>query len=246
MPGGTEQIPFHLRGYIGPQHASAWKAMKRHDDTLRAVFQDLDRDPPEYSLVRAPAQSGKTTFAMQFLHRAASDRPDILAIYLPLGATTASQQDFLRQVRDSFVKGVGELLDGIASTRISDKSLELSVVLPSLAALEFGDLDELLRGLLLRLPRSFRRTVLVLDDLDRVPLALRGQIAEALRTIHAGRSTGPLKAFSVLTLARSLLHGPQAVSPLSNVMPSYRLKDFSPFDTGKFLNRCGQALGGAF
>jgi hypothetical protein len=218
--------------------------MKWHDDTLHAVFQDLDRDPPEYILVRAPALSGKTTFAMQFLHRAASERSDILAIYLPLGANTASLRDFLRQVRDSFLRRVGELLDGIASTRVSDRSLELSDLLRSLKKLKFGDLDELLRGLILRLPGSFRRVVLVLDDFERVTLALRVQTAEAFRTIYARRVTGPLRTFSVVILGRSLLCGPQAVSPLANLMRTYRLEDFSPPDTREFLDRCGQALGG--
>lgn len=41
---------FHLRGYLGPQHTAAWSVMKWHDDALREVCQDLDRDPPEYVL----------------------------------------------------------------------------------------------------------------------------------------------------------------------------------------------------
>jgi hypothetical protein len=254
MPGDTatqeitavEESPFHLRGYIGPQHPSAWKAMKWHDDTLRSVFQDLDRDPPEYILVRAPALSGKTTFAMQFLDRAASTRPDILAVYLPLGATTASQQDFLRQVRGSFVGRVRELLDEIASTRVSDGIQELSDLLTSFKELRFGDLEELLRGLLLRLPGSFQRVVLVLDDCDCVPLMARMQIAEALRTIHSGRSTGPLRKFTILLLARSLLSGPQAVSPLTNVVKGHYLADFTQDDLRAFLKRCEDIIGVGF
>ena len=246
MPGETEESPFHLRGHIGPQHVGAWKAMKWHDDTLRSVFQDLDRDPPEYILVRAPALSGKTTFAMQFLDRAASERPEILAVYLPLGATTASLQAFLPRVHVSFVRRVGELLDVMASTRISDQSLELSSLLTSFVELQFGDLDELLRGLLMRLPASFRRAVLVLDDCDCVPLMARMQIAEALRTIHAGRSTGPLRKFTILLLARSLLSGPQAVSPLTNVVKSHHLADFTPDDLRAFLKRCEDIMGVCF
>lgn len=248
MPAGTDahesvamESPFHLRGYIGPQHTAAWKAMKWHDDTLRAVFQDLDRDPPEYVLVRGPALSGKTTFAMQFLDRAASARPDILAVYLPLGATTTSPTIFLQQVRQAFVTRVGQLLD---SMTIQDLTLELSDVLASWKTLQFGNLEELLRGLIRELPGRFSRVVLLLDDCDRVPVGGRVHIAEAFRTIHADRAAGPLKRFSVLILGRSLLRGPQAVSPLANVVRTYWLRDFSLDDLRAFLERCREALGG--
>jgi AcrR family transcriptional regulator len=235
------ESPFHLRGYIGPQHTAAWKAMKWHHDTLRAVFQDLDRDPPEYILVRGPALSGKTTFAMQFLDRAASARPDILAVYLPLGATTTSPTIFLQQIRQAFLTRVGQLLD---SMTIQDLTLELSDVLASWKTLHFGNLEELLRGLIRELPGRFSRVVLLLDDCDRVPVGGRVHMAEALRTIHADRAAGPLRRFSVLILGRSLLRGPQAVSPLANVVRTYWLRDLSLDDLRAFLERCGEALGG--
>ena len=77
MPGPTTALeaaatesPFYLRGYIDPQYTAAWSVMKWHDAVLSNVLRDLDRDPPEYILVRAPALSGKTTFAMQLIERA--------------------------------------------------------------------------------------------------------------------------------------------------------------------------------
>jgi hypothetical protein len=235
------ESPFHLRGYIGPQHTAPWEVMKWHDDTLRAVIQDLDRDPPEYVLVRGPAQSGKTTFAMQFRDRVGSQRQDILVVYLPLGASIVSPKIFLQRVRQAFAERVGELMD---SMTIQDMTLELSDVLGSWRTLQFGDLEELLRGLVRELPGRFRRVVLLLDDCDRVPDGGRVQIAEAFRTIHADRAAGPLRRFSIVILGRSLLRAPQSVSPLANVVRTYWLRDFSLDDLRGFLGRCGEALGG--
>ena len=75
LEAAATESPFYLRGYIDPQYTAAWSVMKWHDAVLSNVLRDLDRDPPEYILVRAPALSGKTTFAMQFISvPAPSDR----------------------------------------------------------------------------------------------------------------------------------------------------------------------------
>lgn len=93
--------PFHLRGFIGPQNTGGWRAMKWHEDTLTAVFRDLDREPPEYILVRAPALGGKTTFAMQFMDRGAASRSDFFFAYLPLGSSARLPSAGAQFVRDS-------------------------------------------------------------------------------------------------------------------------------------------------
>jgi hypothetical protein len=119
----ARESPFHLRGYIGPQHTVAWSVMKWNDDVLSNVLRDLDRDPPEYILVRAPALGGKTTFAMQLMERATSERPDIFVVYLPLGAMTTSWPIFLQQIHQAFVNGVGLLLDSTSALGKSDPLL---------------------------------------------------------------------------------------------------------------------------
>jgi hypothetical protein len=234
-------IPFHLRGHISPQRPAAWKAMKWHDAVLNAVLDDLDRDPPEYILVRAPALSGKTTFAVQFRERVLARRPDIFTVYIPVGAMTISPEVFLYQLRQAFLDHVGELLD---SMTVQDLSMELSDALVAWGTLEFEDLHGLLRGLIRHLPSRYRRVVVVIDDCDRVPARVRMDLAEALRTIHADRATGPLRGFSILLLGRSLLRGPEAVSPLCNVVQTHRLRDFSPQDVAEFIQRCSNAAGG--
>lgn len=227
--------PFHLRGFIGPQNTGGWRAMKWHEDTLTAVFRDLDREPPEYILVRAPALGGKTTFAMQFMDRGAASRSDFFFAYLPLGG---APQDFLQQVRNSFVTRGVRLLDLMIETGgHHDPIRELSAAVTAWKAVEVGnlDLEELLRSLLHQLPECFSRVVLVLDDCDRLPEELRRQLGEEFRRVHALRPTGVLRRFSVLILARSLLRGPHAVSPLANVVKAYRLRDFTRADLDAFL-----------
>jgi hypothetical protein len=241
-----EESPFHLRGYIGPQHTGAWRAMKWHEDTLRSVFRDLDRNPPEYIFVRAPALGGKTTFAMQFMDRVISAQRDIFVAYLPLGGDIVTQEDFLFQMRQSFVNGVDRLLDSMARTGIQDLILELSEALTEWNTLPCSDLDELLRGLMRKLPEHFRRVVLVLDDSDRPPEEARQQLGEAFRTIHANRPAGTLSRFSILLTARSLLRGPNAVSPLANVVKTYQLGDFTRDDLVEFLGRSEAVAGARF
>src|SRR5579862_5219500 len=236
--GTTLETPFHLRGFISPQHPAAWKAMKWHDTILSTVFQDLDCDPPEYILVTAPALSGKTTFAMQFRARAASERPDIFTVYTSLGAVS-TLATLLHQIRQSFIDQVGELLD---SMKVQDMTLELSETLASWGSLEFEDLQELLRGLIRYLPDRYRRVVLMLDDCDQMLGGGDGGVADTLRAIHADRITGPLRGFSIIILGRSLLRRPGAASPLANVVKLHKLKDFSHEDVTAFLRRCGNAL----
>jgi hypothetical protein len=235
---GIIENPFHLRGCIGPPHSGGWRAMKWHEETLQAVFRDLDREPPEYVLVRAPALGGKTTFAKQFIDRVDSDHRDIFVVYLPLGGAIATLQDFLTQVRKTFVDRGGWLLDLIVENGDSTDSFrELEEAITAWNALECGDLEELLCGLLRKLPERFSRVVLILDDIDRMPEELRLRLGEALRTIHAYRPTSILRRFTVLLTARSLLRGPLAVSPLANVVKPYRLGDFTRDDLDAFLQR---------
>jgi hypothetical protein len=240
--------PFHLRGYIGPPHSGGWRAMKWHEETLLAVFRDLDREPPEYVLVRAPALGGKTTFAMQFIDRVDSGRKEIFAAYLPLGGTIATPQDFLQQVCNSFVDRGGRLLDDlmVAAGGSYDPIRELEEAVAAWKALECSDLEELLRGLLRALPERFSRAVLILDDCDRLPEKLRLLLGEAFRTIHAYRPTSILRRFTILITARSLLRGPQAVSPLANVCKPYSLGDFTPDDLKAFLKRSESVSGFRF
>jgi hypothetical protein len=238
----TLESPFHLRGYIGPQHAAAWKAMKWHDDIIQGALRNFEHNPPEYVLVRAPALSGKTTFAMQFMVRLAQLRPDFLTVYLPLGGANASYSTFLQGVHDAVA---GRLRQWLNSASLAPEEFdELRGALDSWADLHPDNLSDLLRALLWHVPENFRRVVLIIDDVERLPAGQRELVAEDLRSIHAARSFGPLSGFSVLVLARSLLRYPHVVSPLANVVVEYRLNDFSIEDAQAFLDRCGSILGG--
>jgi len=241
-PPVSLESPFHVRGHITQNDAAAWKAMKWHDSLLSAVLQDLEREPPPYTLLRGPAMSGKTTFAMQFRARIAADHPEIFAVYVPLGATVTSLPHLLHQIHQAFVERVGELLD---SSLVQDTTLVFSEALTHWGTLDLDDLHITLRELVQWLPEQYRRVVLILDDFDRMPDGIRLAAAETLRTIFADQSSGPLKGFSVLLLGQSLLRGPQAVSPLANVVKIYRLGDFSRDDFKAFVERSGDALGGA-
>jgi hypothetical protein len=235
------ESPFHLRGYIGPQHAGAWRAMKWHDDIIQSALRDFEHNPPEYVLVRAPALSGKTTFAMQFMARLARVRPDFLTVYLPLGGANASLATFLQGVRDAVASRLREWLASAAMP--PQELLELRSVIDSWAALCPDNLSDLLRTLLWHVPENFRRVIVVVDDADLLPAGQRDLVAEDLRSLHAARSIGPLGKFSVLVLARSLQRYPHVVSPLANVVVEYRLNDFSLEDAQAFLDRCGSILG---
>jgi hypothetical protein len=240
-PPDSFENPFHVRGHITQKDAAAWRAMKWHDSLLIALLQDLEREPPPYTLVRGPAMSGKTTFAMQFRARVAADHPEIFAVYVPLGATITSLSHLLHQIHQAFVERVGELLD---SAVVQDATLVLSEALTHWGTIDLDDLHVTLRELIQWLPEQYRRVVLILDDFDRMPDEIRLTAAETLRTIFADRSSGPLKGFSLLLLGQSLMRGPQAVSPLANVVKTYRLGDFSRDDFKAFISRSGEALGG--
>lgn len=238
----AQDSPFHLRGYIGPQHAAAWAAMKWHNEIIESVIRDLDHSPPEYVLVRAPALSGKTTFAMQFMHRLAEVRPDTLTVYLPLGGANASHAKFLDAVRDGLASRVRAWLD--ASEVPHDEHHEMRKVVDSWAGLRADNLAELLRAMLWHVPEVFRGVVFVMDDCEWLPRGQRELVAEELRSIHAARRFGPLSRFSVVVLARSLLRYPIVVSPLANVVVEYRLNDFTLEETQQFLDGCGGILSG--
>jgi hypothetical protein len=234
--------PFHLRGYIGPQHKEAWAAMKRHDDILASVVRDLDYNPPEYVLVRAPAFGGKTTFALQLVHGLAESRPDILMVYVPVGGTNASLAGFLGAVRDGLKSRLTEWLN--ANGAIEQKYPGLRDELSSWEKIRASSLSQLLDKVLFEVPDEFARIVFVADDCDALPPELRESIAEELRSIYVGRQYGSLSRFSVVLLARSLLHYPSAVSPLADIVREYSLGDFSLEDTELFLSRCGALLDG--
>lgn len=236
------ESPFHLRGYIGPQHATAWNAMRWHEDIIQGVLRDFEHNPPEYVLVRAPALGGKTTFAMQFMARLAQVRPEFLTVYLPLGGANASYSSFLQGVRDALAGRLREWLDSVGMP--PEELQELRSAIDSWAALRPDNLAELLHTVLWHVPENFQRVVLLIDDGERLPAGQRELVAEDLRSIHAARSFGPLSRFSVLVLARSLLRYPHVVSPLANVVVEYQLSDFTLEDAQAFLDRCGSMLGG--
>jgi hypothetical protein len=234
--------PFHFHGYIGPQHEAAWAAMKWHNGIIEHVARDLDYNPPEYVLIRGPALSGKTTFAMQLMHRLAEERPDILTVYLPIGGANASHSRFLDVLREGLMFRLKEWLQ--KNEDAPDQHPDLRVALNSWASLKAESLTELLSAMLWQVPDEFGRVVFVVDDCERLPPGQRELVAEELRSIHAARGFGPLSRFSVIVLASSLLRYPGVVSPLADVVLEYRLEDLTPEETQQFLERCGSILGG--
>lgn len=235
--------PFHSLGFIGPQHKAPWAAMRRYDEILTEVVDDLRQSPAEYVLVRAPILSGKTTYGYQLMERVSERHPEILVVYLDLGGlgTDPMESQIVHRVQNAIRDRLTDLIHADSLGEWQENAARGTV--SSLEIGGFGDLNEMLRSVLQSLD-AFERVVLVIDGIGSLRDDLHEAFQERLRAIHANRSAGPLKRFSMVILAESLHRQQGNVSPLSNVVKRYALKDFTEDEFRTFIRRCEESLGG--
>ncbi len=235
--------PFHSLGYIGPQHEAAWAVMRRYDQILAEVVDDLLRSPPEYILIQASVLGGKTTFGYQLLEWVGQRHREMLLVYLDLGGLGMDPKE--SQIVQRIQHAIQDRLAALIESGSLQDQLEQSAraVVGLLQSEGFGDLDDLLRTVLQNLD-VFDRVVLVIDRIGALSDGLHEAFQERLRSIHSRRTSGPLKRFSVVLLAESLRHQRGAVSPLSNVVKRYSLDDFTRAEFVDFIGRCESELDG--
>lgn len=212
---------------------------------LDRILGDLGRDVPEFVTVIAPAQSGKTTLALQLMARMSMQHRSVLPVFLDMGCLgqNATEDAVARYVVHAISAQLPETSS--ACSRLIEPALQPIDKFQADLNASFDDLALLLGELLPNFPEHTKLLLLV-DEIGSLPEVLQSALLIFFRSLHANRLTNDLlRNVSVaLFSTRSLtIKHLGEVSPY-NVSKEYVLPDLTRQEVVQFLNGCQALLDG--
>lgn len=193
--------PYHTYGPITPSNTEAEGVMYKRRKELHEVLSGLRRNPPDFSVVRGPLHSGKTTFAWQLVSSLRRE-PGVMPIFLDLqflrGA--ASESEAIAALAEGFE-------DALLGASSHDTNRVINKLIEKVRADNLGSfigLRRLLRDICVALPQ-FDTVLLIVDELDSLEADLGDSFLRFFRAIYASRHTSPLGKLSVMVLTANQL-----------------------------------------